>query len=198
MEEENNPFVIFKNWYEEAIQKLDYEYAVSAALATVDSDGSPDVRMVLVKQWDEKGFTFYTNYSSKKSRQIQTNSRAGLCFYWHEIHKQIRIRGKVEKVEEIVSDQYFEARDRLSQIGAWASKQSEILFSKLELEKKVAYYLTQFGLSKIPRPPFWGGYKLVPSEIEFWIKKPYRLHERTLFSRKDMETHNWEKFLLFP
>ncbi len=195
---ENNPFVIFKDWYEEAKQKLEYESAVSAALATADSNSSPDVRMVLVKQWDENGFIFYTNYSSKKSQQIQANPRAGLCFYWHELNKQIRIRGEVEKVEEIISDKYSETRDRLSQIGAWSSKQSETLNSRIELEKRVAYYLSKFGLSKVPRPSFWGGYRLIPLEIEFWTKRPYRLHERTLFKRKDIGTFNWEKDLLFP
>ncbi|MGC8739144.1 MAG: pyridoxamine 5'-phosphate oxidase [Candidatus Hydrogenedens sp.] len=195
---EDNPFKVFEQWYEEAKQKLDIEYAVSAGLATSTPDGNPDIRIVLVKQWDNDGFIFYTNYTSKKSLQIQTNPRAGLCFYWHELGKQIRIRGNVEKVEEEKSDQYFNSRDRLSQIGAWASKQSQILSNRYELKKRVAKYLTQFGISKVHRPPFWGGYRLIPLEIEFWQKKPYRLHERVLYFRNDIDFNNWERVNLYP
>ncbi len=195
---EDNPFKIFEKWYEEAKQKLDSEYAVSASLATSTPDGNPDVRMVLVKQWDENGFIFYTNYTSKKSQQIQTNPKAGLCFYWYELGKQIRIRGNVEKVEDEISDQYFKSRDRLSQIGAWASKQSQILPSRWELEKRVAKYLAQFGLSAVPRPSFWGGYRIIPLEMEFWLKKPYRLHERVLYRRDSPDSTQWEYFYLYP
>lgn len=198
MPNENNPFPIFKSWYDEAKAKLDYEYAVSAALATATKEGLPDVRMVLVKQWDESGFYFYTNYKSPKSQQIAENPHGALCFYWYELGRQVRIRGPIQKAEEKVSDEYFSTRDRLSQIGAWASKQSQILSNRLELEKRVAYYISKFGLGKVPRPEFWGGYKLIPLEIEFWIKKPYRLHERVFFKRKTRDSLNWEKYLLFP
>ncbi len=195
---EDSPFKIFEQWYEEAKQKLDIEYATSAGLATSTCDGIPDIRMVLIKQWDYKGFLFYTNYTSKKSQQIQSNPRAGLCFYWYELGKQIRIRGIVEKIEEEISDQYFFSRDRISQIGAWASKQSQTLINRLELEKRVAKYLVQFGFSKVNRPPFWGGYRVVPLEMEFWLKKSYRLHERVLYSRNSIETKNWERVYLYP
>jgi len=195
---EDNPFKIFEQWYEEAKQKFDIEYAVSAGLATSTPCGIPDIRMVLVKQWDNHGFIFYTNYTSKKSQQIQSNPKAALCFYWHELGKQIRIRGNVEKVEEEKSDRYFESRDRISQIGAWASKQSQTLPNRYELEKRVIKYFTQFGFSKVSRPPFWGGYRIIPLEIEFWIKKPYRLHERVLYFRNNIDLNDWERVNLYP
>lgn len=195
---ETNPFHIFKSWYSEAVQSLDYEQAVAAALSTASKDGILDCRMVLVKEWSENGFIFYTNYHSPKSQQLESNPHAALCFYWHTLQKQIRIRGIVSKVDEKTSDEYFAKRDRISQIGAWASKQSQELPNSFELKKRVAYYFTQFGFSTIPRPPFWGGFILAPLEIEFWIKKPYRLHERLLFKRKDISDTNWEKKLLYP
>lgn len=195
---EDNPFKIFSQWYKEAKQKLDTEYAVSAGLATSTPNGIPDIRMVLVKQWDENGFIFYTNYTSKKGQQIQQNPKAGLCFYWYELGKQVRIRGNVEKVDDTTSNHYFHSRDRLSQIGAWASKQSQILSNKYELEKRVAKYLTHFGLSKVERPPFWGGYRIIPLEIEFWLKKPYRLHERVLYYRENIISTNWNRVFLYP
>ncbi|MCA1900866.1 MAG: pyridoxamine 5'-phosphate oxidase [Candidatus Hydrogenedens sp.] len=194
----DNPFLIFRDWYEEAKKQLDYEHAVSSALATATKDGVPDVRMVLIKQWDENGFIFYTNFSSKKGQQLDDNPKAALCFYWYKINKQVRIRGNIQKVEDLIADQYFGTRDRISQIGAWASKQSQVLNSRFELEKNVVYYLTKFGVSKVPRPPFWGGYRLIPNEIEFWLKKPYRLHERVLFERDINNKTLWNKKFLYP
>ncbi len=196
--EENNPFKIFKLWYDEAKTKLDPEYAVSASLATAYKDGTPDVRMILVKQWDESGFYFYTNYKSPKSQQIEENPKGALCFYWYELGKQIRIRGLIQKVDDKTSDEYFKTRERLSQIGAWASKQSQVLPNRLELEKRVVYYISKFSLGEVPRPNFWGGFKLIPLEIEFWIKKLYRLHERVIFKRNNPDSEFWEKFNLYP
>lgn len=198
MTEEKSPIPILKSWFEEARSKLPFEYAVSAALATATKEGVPDVRMVLIKQWDESGFYFFTNYKSPKGQQIKDNPVGALCFYWYELGKQIRIRGPVIQADQETSDNYFKTRERLSQIGAWASKQSQVLPNRLELKKRVAYFIAKFGLQEVPRPDFWGGFKLIPLEIEFWVKKPYRLHERLIYRRGDINSQSWDRELLYP
>ncbi|MCX8065736.1 MAG: pyridoxamine 5'-phosphate oxidase [Candidatus Hydrogenedentes bacterium] len=198
MENNVSPIPTLKSWFEEAKSKLPYEYAISAALATATKNGVPDVRMVLVKSWDDSGFYFYTNYRSSKSQQIDENPVGALCFFWYELGKQIRIRGPIAKTDEKVSDDYFKTRDRLSQIGAWASKQSQILPNRFILQKRIAYYIGKFGLFEVPRPNFWGGFKLIPLEIEFWLRKPYRLHERIIFKREELTSNSWDRQFLFP
>ena len=165
-------------------------------LATIDGRGRPSSRIVLLKSVDEKGFVFYTNYTSRKARELDETPFAALCFIWQEYDRQIRIEGKVEKVSAEESDAYFASRPRQSQIGAWASKQSQEIEHKLDFEKRIAKYTLKFGIGKIPRPEFWGGYRVIPDHIEFWQKKEFRLHERRLFTR--MEGDEWKMKKLYP
>ncbi|NQZ59902.1 MAG: pyridoxamine 5'-phosphate oxidase [Lentisphaeraceae bacterium] len=165
-------------------------------LATADKSGRPSSRIVLLKSVDKKGFVFFTNYNSRKARELDENPFASLCFIWLEYGRQIRIEGRVEKVSTEESDAYFASRPRQSQIGAWASRQSQQIEHKLDFEKRIAKYTLKFGISTIPRPDFWGGFRLIPDHIEFWQKKDFRLHERRLFTRLDDE--EWQLKRLYP
>ncbi len=166
------------------------------ALATADAKGRPSVRMVLLKDFGEHGFVFYTNRESNKGRDLENNKRASLCLYWMPLDKQVRISGKVEMVSDKEADEYFATRPRLAQIGAWASKQSSAMKSRFDLEKKVAFYAAKFGVRLVPRPPYWVGYRIEPEEIEFWTEKPFRLHERILYTRN--RQGRWEIERLYP
>jgi pyridoxamine 5'-phosphate oxidase len=166
------------------------------ALATVDATGLPDVRMVLLKGFDARGFVFYTNLESRKGRQLLENPKAALCFHWKSLRRQVRVRGPVEPVDPAEADDYFASRPRLSRIGAWASRQSEPLPSRLALERAVARYTARYSAGKIPRPPHWSGFRLNPQEIEFWRDGAFRLHDRRRFSRTAQEF--WQSVALFP
>jgi pyridoxamine 5'-phosphate oxidase len=157
----------------------------------------PNVRMVLMKDFDERGFVFYTNVDSQKGQELDTQAKAGLVFYWKSLKRQVRIRGPVERVTAAEADAYFATRPRLAQIGAWASKQSSPLESRLAFEKAVAVYTAKYAIGTVPRPPNWSGYRIVPLTIEFWHDRPYRLHDRIEF-RRDALGQPWNKTRLYP
>jgi pyridoxamine 5'-phosphate oxidase len=167
------------------------------SLATVDADGLPNVRMVLMKGFDERGFVFYTNVESAKGRELDGHRKGALLFHWKSSNRQVRLRGPVERVTDAEADAYFATRPRLAQIGAWASKQSAPLEGRLALEKAVALYTAKFGLGTIPRPPYWTGYRLTPLIMEFWQDRPHRLHDRVEF-RRDAPGAPWRKTRLYP
>jgi pyridoxamine 5'-phosphate oxidase len=167
------------------------------ALATVDAAGLPNVRMVLLKGFDEQGAVFYTNTESAKGRELDANPRAALVFHWKSKNRQVRLRGPVERVSDAEADDYFATRSRLSQIGAWASKQSTPLESRLAFEKAVALYTAKFAIGRVPRPPHWSGYRIIPMTIEFWEDRPFRLHERAEFRRGGRDAP-WTKTRLYP
>lgn len=191
---ETDPIALTLAWLEEARAREPND-PDAAALATADACGAPSVRMVLVKAIDQRGFVFYTNLGSRKARELATNPRASLCFYWKSLQRQLRVEGAVEPVSEAEADAYFATRERDSRIGAWASRQSEVMPGRFELEKRVARYVARFPLGEVPRPPFWSGFRLVPERIELWHQRPFRLHERTLYSR---EGGGWRTVRLYP
>jgi pyridoxamine 5'-phosphate oxidase len=192
--EADEPFKLFAAWLDDAI-KSEPNDPNGVALATVDEDGMPDVRMVLLKGFDENGFVFYTNFESVKGRQILASRKAAMCFHWKSLRRQVRIRGPVEIVRDAEADAYFATRPRGSRIGAWASKQSRPLESRFALEKAIAEYTARYAIGEIPRPPYWSGFRIVPKTIEFWHDRPFRLHDRVVFTRKD---GGWEKTRLYP
>jgi pyridoxamine 5'-phosphate oxidase len=192
----DDPFSLFKEWMGLARVK-EPEDPNAMALATADGDGFPDVRMVLLKGVDEQGFVFYTNLESDKGEELKQNPRAALCFHWKSLRRQIRVRGAVTPVSDAEADDYFASRARDSQIGAWASRQSRQLETRFELEKQVAVYAAKFGLGKVPRPPHWSGFRIVPTRIEFWRDRPFRLHDRLVFER-DTPTALWRTKRLYP
>ena len=190
-----NPVELFQRWFEEA-KGCGLQEPTSVALATVDPDGRPAVRIVLLKHFDEKGFVFYTNLASAKGRDLKANPHAALCFHWDPLRKQVRVSGGCQQVPDDEADAYFATRARISQIGAWASKQSQPLEGRWALEKRVAHYTLKFSLGDVPRPPFWSGFRLVPDDMEFWEDRKYRLHDRFVFSR--ITEGRWTKKQLFP
>jgi len=191
----NNPIQLFNKWYAEADKKVK-KLPERAALATADSNGIPSCRMVLLKGFDNKGFVFYTNYNSPKARQMDENPFAAMTFHWVETGKQVRVEGSVEKVSTQESDVYFSSRPRQSQLGAWASKQSAELFSRFTLLRKVAVKAMEFANREVPRPDFWGGYRIKPQRIEFWEEQKFRLHNRFLY--KKTKQGQWEMHRLSP
>jgi pyridoxamine 5'-phosphate oxidase len=192
----DEPSRLLAAWLEDATQR-EPDNPNAMALATVDADGMPDVRMVLLKGLDDRGLVFYTNLDSQKGRQLGLNPKAALLFHWKSSNRQVRVRGAVERVSEAEADAYFATRARLAQIGAWASKQSAPLESRLAFEKAIALYTTRFAVGRVPRPPHWSGYRIVPSSIEFWEDRPFRLHERIEFRRPAPGTP-WNKTRLYP
>jgi len=169
--------------------------ATAAALATATPDGVPSVRMVLVRGCDERGFVFYTNLESRKARELRDNPRASLCFHWKSLTRQVRVEGTVEPVTAGEADAYFASRPRESRLGAWASRQSEVMAGRFELEKRVAETVLRFPAGAVPRPPFWSGFRLRHERVEFWQQKPFRLHERVLHVR---DGDAWRIEHLFP
>ncbi|MDV6227712.1 pyridoxamine 5'-phosphate oxidase [Nitratireductor aquimarinus] len=193
--ERSEPFRLFAEWLEDAT-KSEPNDPNALALATVDPDGMPNVRMVLLKGFDERGFVFYTNFESAKGGEILSAEKAAMCFHWKSLRRQVRIRGPVEQVSDAEADEYYASRPRGSRIGAWASKQSRPLESRFALEKAVAEYTAKFAVGEIPRPAHWSGFRIVPSQIEFWHDRPFRLHDRVVFTRDDQGA--WQTKRLYP
>jgi pyridoxamine 5'-phosphate oxidase len=188
------PLALFAAWFAEARQSEPND-PNGMALATTDADGLPDARMVLLKDFDARGFTFFTNLESAKARELAANPKAALLFHWKSLRRQVRIRGPVEQVSDAEADDYFATRALGSKIGAWASDQSRPMPDNLALERKVAEYTMKFALKQPPRPPHWSGFRLRPEQIEFWRDRPFRLHERLLFVRQG---DSWTTSRLFP
>jgi pyridoxamine 5'-phosphate oxidase len=189
------PFRLFSQWLEDAT-KSEPNDPTGVALATVDDDGMPDVRMVLLKGFDERGFTFYTNFESAKGREILGSMKAAMCFHWKSLRRQVRVRGPVEIVSDAEADDYYASRPRGSRIGAWASKQSRPLESRFALEKAVAEYTARYAIGEIPRPKHWSGFRILPQTIEFWHDRPFRLHDRIVFAHQP--DGGWGKTRLYP
>jgi pyridoxamine 5'-phosphate oxidase len=191
---ERDPFALFDEWFAEALKKEPND-ANAMSLATVDEDGLPDLRMVLLKAADRDGFVFYTNLESAKGRELAANPQAALLFHWKSLRRQVRVRGAVTPTTPEEADAYFATRARPAQLGAWASDQSRTLPDRMALEKKIAEVGLRFGLGKVPRPPHWSGFRLKPQAIEFWRDRPFRLHERLLF---EVAEGGWTTRRLFP
>ncbi len=194
--ESTEPFRLFGSWFEDA-RKSEPNNPDAMALATVDADGLPDVRMVLMKGFDENGFVFYSNNGSQKGRELAGNPKAAIAFHWKSLDRQVRIRGTVSEVSDAEADAYFASRHRASQLGAWASKQSTPLESRFAFEKAVALATAKYPLGAVPRPPYWIGYRVTPSSIEFWHERAFRLHDRIVFARSAPGAE-WTKNRLYP
>lgn len=192
--EESEPFALFATWLKDA-EASEINDPNAVALATVDADGLPNVRMVLLKGFDVRGFVFYTNFESQKGQEILGQKKAAMCFHWKSLRRQIRLRGEVEVVSDAEADEYYESRPLGSRIGAWASKQSRPLEGRFALEKAVAEYTAKYALGNVPRPPHWSGFRIIPSSIEFWHDRKFRLHDRIEFRR---DGDSWSKVRMYP
>ena len=195
IEKEDCPFTLFSRWYDEAAACAGIDDHTAMTLATTDEQGRPDARQVLLKGHDERGFVFYTNMNSPKAAHLRKTPYAALCFYWMPLEKQVRIRGPVEYVTEEEADAYFASRPRQSRLGAWASKQSQPIEGPMALEKRIAKYVTRYLFGPVPRPDFWSGFRVIPEVIEFWLKQPYRLHDRACYTRT---SSGWARQRLYP
>jgi pyridoxamine 5'-phosphate oxidase len=191
-----DPFEMFNEWIKEA-DKHEVNEANAMAVATVDAAGVPNVRMVLLKSVDPRGFVFYTNTQSAKGNELAAHASAALCFHWKSQRRQVRVRGPVTPVSEAEADVYFASRAKDSQIGAWASAQSRAMEGRWVFEKEIAKYAVKYALSKVPRPPYWSGYRVAPLEIEFWRDRPFRLHDRLVY-RRDALDKPWRTERLYP
>jgi pyridoxamine 5'-phosphate oxidase len=189
-----NPFDVFQEWLEEATASEPND-PTAMCLATVDADGNPSARMVLLKGIDRRGFAFYTNFESRKGHELIATPKAAICFHWKSLRRQVRIEGPIELVPADEADDYFATRVRVSQIGAWASDQSRPLDSRATLEARVEQVKARFEGQPVPRPPNWSGFRLVPKAIEFWKDGAFRLHDRIRFSRSGLE---WTTERLYP
>lgn len=189
-----DPIALFHEWYAKALQS-EPDPPDAVALGTATTDGVPSVRMVLCKGVDARGFVFYTNLGSQKASEIAANPVASLLFHWKSLARQVRVVGQVEAVTDAEADAYFASRPRASQLGAWASRQTEVMPDRLALERRVAHYAAHFGLGAVPRPPFWHGFRVVPRRVEFWEELPFRLHRRRVLVR---DGAGWTEALLYP
>jgi pyridoxamine 5'-phosphate oxidase len=194
--EQSEPFSLFGAWMKEA-EASEINDPSAVALASVDEHGLPNVRMVLLKGFDERGFVFYTNFESQKGTEILGQKKAAMCFHWKSLRRQVRLRGEVEVVSDEEADAYYASRPRGSRIGAWASKQSRPLEGRFALEKSVAEYTARYPIGDIPRPSHWSGFRIKPLTIEFWHDRPFRLHDRVEFRRATPDGA-WEKVRMYP
>lgn len=192
--EAGEPWALFRAWMAQA-QASEPNDPNAMALATVDADGLPNLRMVLLKSADETGFVFYTNIGSAKGRELEGQPKAALLLHWKSLRRQIRARGTVTRVTDEEADAYFRSRPRDSRIGAWASQQSRPLESRFAFEKAIALYGAKYALGEVPRPPYWTGFRVVPVAMEFWQDRPFRLHDRLAFSR---DGDGWTRTRLYP
>jgi pyridoxamine 5'-phosphate oxidase len=189
-----DPFALFHDWYTEA-RSTELNDSNAVALATADASGHPSVRMVLLKGYDERGFVFYTNRESRKAADLAANPHVALLFHWKSLRRQIRIEGPIAFASDAESDAYFASRSRDSQLGAWASDQSRPLDSRATFEARFAEAQARFEGQPVPRPPHWGGYRVTPERIEFWLDREHRLHERRVFTRAG---EGWQEGMLYP
>ena len=192
----DEPFQLFADWLEEA-RGTEPNDPTAMSVATVDADGLPNVRMTLLKGFDERGFVFYTNFESQKGTEILASRKAALGFHWKSLRRQVRLRGPVEVVSDEEADAYYKSRPRDSRIGAWASQQSRPLESRFALQKAVARYAAKYAIGEVPRPPHWSGFRVKPLHIEFWKDGAFRLHDRVVF-RRDGDDAAWSKTRLYP
>jgi pyridoxamine 5'-phosphate oxidase len=192
--ESTEPFELFAAWFDEA-KASEPNDPNAMALATVDAGGLPDLRMVLMNGVSPEGFVFYSHINSAKGRELAANPKAALLFHWKSLRRQVRVRGPVSPVSNAEADAYFASRPKQSQIGAWASKQSQPLESRLAFEKAIALNAAKYAIGDVPRPPGWSGWRIVPQSIEFWHDRPFRLHDRIVFQR---EGTGWTKTRLYP
>ncbi|GIX42855.1 MAG: pyridoxine/pyridoxamine 5'-phosphate oxidase [Leptospiraceae bacterium] len=198
LEEEagSNPFELFQKWFEQALKEEIDPNAMT--LATVDENHNPDARIMLLKEVNEKGFIFYTNYHSKKGKDLAQNPKATIVFFWHKMVRQVRIFGIVEKLSEQEAIEYFQQRPFESQVAAYLSKQSEIIENRDEVEKKFHQLLEEFKNKPVPKPESWGGYILIPLKFEFWQGRPARFHDRLLYIRESTSIEEWKRYRLYP
>jgi pyridoxamine 5'-phosphate oxidase len=194
--QEKDPFALFGDWLNEATAS-EINDPNGVALATVDQSGLPNVRMVLLKGLDERGFVFYTNFEGAKGREILASMKAAMCFHWKSLRRQVRVRGPIEIVSEAEADTYYQTRPRGSRIGAWASQQSRPLESRKVLENAVAELEAKYAEGHIPRPAHWSGFRIIPTEIEFWKDGEFRLHDRVRFARENANDP-WQTARLYP
>jgi pyridoxamine 5'-phosphate oxidase len=192
----DEPLRLFASWLKDATTS-ELRDPTAMTLATVDADGLPNARMVLLKGADERGFVFYTNMDSQKGRELDVHPTAALVFYWKSANRQVRVRGPVQRVSDAEADAYFASRPKQAQIGAWASKQSSPLENRLAFEKAVALYAAKYATGEVPRPPYWSGYRIMPLAVEFWQERPFRLHDRIEFRRAEPGAP-WSKTRLYP
>jgi len=192
----DDPFALFDAWMAEA-KKTEPNEANAMSIATVDAEGRPNVRMVLLKDASPRGFVFYTNMESAKGRELASHPYAALCLHWKTQRKQVRARGAVTQVPDAEADAYFASRAKDSKIGAWASAQSRPMEGRFAFEREIAKVAAKYALKTVPRPPYWSGYLIVPFEIEFWRDRPFRLHDRLVYRRKAPD-RPWRTERLFP
>ena len=194
--ERTDPFKLFAEWMEDA-KKSEPNDPEAMSVATVDDEGLPNVRMVLLKDFSERGFVFYTNFESQKGHELLSTGKAALNFHWKTLRRQVRIRGLVETVSDAEADAYFKSRPRDSRIGAWASRQSRPLSGRAELVKEVGRYALKYPVGTVPRPPYWSGFRVAPVQIEFWRDGAFRLHDRLVYRRATPDAP-WHTEKLFP
>jgi pyridoxamine 5'-phosphate oxidase len=190
----DDPISHFEAWFQDA-RKSEPGDPTAMALATADAEGKPSLRMVLLKDVSPEGFVFYTNLGSRKGRDLAANPNAALCFHWASLGRQVRVSGSVSRVSDAEADAYFDSRSRGSQIGAWASRQSEVMEGRFALETEVAKAAARFGITKVPRPDFWSGFRVAPHRVEFWQHRDSRLHDRLVYHQ---DTNGWRTEALFP